>query len=149
MNNMNSLKLVVVEQNFILREKLANILSRNGKVGTVYQVADPANLDRVIAELGNLGQELAKGGILEDELSRALEPTLTAIKEQLRRNHYWLNVVLAGVGAVFDFAGALGNQAALKPGALTSPVVMRLKFQDPARIPPIRLKVEGSVEESK
>ena len=60
--------------------------------------ADPANLDRVIAELGNLGQELAKGGILEDELSRALEPTLTAIKEQLRRNHYWLNVVLAGVG---------------------------------------------------
>jgi hypothetical protein len=55
----------------------------------------------------------------------------------------------AAVGAVFDFAGALGNQAMLEPGALTSPVVMRLRFEDPAKIPPIRLKVEGSVEEGK
>jgi hypothetical protein len=54
-----------------------------------------------------------------------------------------------GVGAVFDFAGALGNQAVLRPGALTSPVVIRLKFEDPAKIPPIRLKVEGMVEEAK
>jgi hypothetical protein len=54
-----------------------------------------------------------------------------------------------GVGAVFDFSNALGNQAVLEPGALTSPVVMRLKFEDPAKIPPIRLKVEGSVEEGK
>jgi len=54
-----------------------------------------------------------------------------------------------GVGAVFDFAGALGNQAVLEPGELTSPVVIRLRFEDPAKIPPIRLKVEGSVEESK
>jgi len=42
------LKLVVVEQNFILREKLANILSRNGKVGTVFQVSDPANLEPAV-----------------------------------------------------------------------------------------------------
>jgi len=54
-----------------------------------------------------------------------------------------------GVGAVFDFAGALGSQAVLEPGALTSPVVMRLKFQDPTKVPPIRLKVEGLVEEGK
>ena len=54
-----------------------------------------------------------------------------------------------GVGAVFDFSGALGNQAVLEPGALTSPVVIRLRFEDPAKIPSIRLKVEGSVEEGK
>jgi hypothetical protein len=54
-----------------------------------------------------------------------------------------------GVGAVFDFAGALGNQSVFPPGALSGPVVIRLRFEDPARIPPIRLKVEGSVEEGK
>ncbi len=54
-----------------------------------------------------------------------------------------------GVGAVFAFAGALGNQAVLEPGTLTGPVVMRLKFQDPAKIPSIRLKLEGSVQEGK
>jgi hypothetical protein len=55
----------------------------------------------------------------------------------------------SGVGAVFDFAGALGNQSVFPPGALTGPVVIRLRFEDPARIPPIRMKVEGSVEGGK
>ena len=52
-----------------------------------------------------------------------------------------------GIGAVFDLSGALGNQGVLGPGALTGPVVIRLRFQDPTKIPPIRLKVEGMVEE--
>ncbi|MBU2488449.1 MAG: insulinase family protein [Proteobacteria bacterium] len=60
--------------------------------------ADPANLDQVIAELRLLGQDLAEGGITADELSRALEPTLAGIREQLRKNSYWLNTVLSGAG---------------------------------------------------
>jgi hypothetical protein len=54
-----------------------------------------------------------------------------------------------GEGAVFDFSGALGNQVALEPGGLTGPVLIRLRFEDPLKVPPIRLKVEGMVEEGK
>jgi hypothetical protein len=51
-----------------------------------------------------------------------------------------------GDGALFDFAGALGTREALEPGGITSPVVLRLRFEDPSRIPSIRFRVEGLVE---
>jgi hypothetical protein len=51
-----------------------------------------------------------------------------------------------GEGALFDFAGALGTREALEPGGVTSPVVLRLRFEDPSQIPSIRFKVEGVVE---
>jgi hypothetical protein len=51
-----------------------------------------------------------------------------------------------GEGALFDFASALGTREALEPGGITSPVVLRLRFEDPSRIPSIRFKVEGEVE---
>jgi hypothetical protein len=53
----------------------------------------------------------------------------------------------AGAGAVFDFADALGTRGALEPGEVTSPVVIRLQLEDPSKIPPIRLEVEGYVEQ--
>ena len=37
-----------------------------------------------------------QGGITADELKRALDPTLTGIKDLQRENSYWLNTVLAG-----------------------------------------------------
>ncbi len=44
-------------------------------------------------------------------------------------------------------ADKLGHRIEGGTWALTGPVVIRLRFQDPAKIPPIRLKVEGLVEE--
>ena len=41
-------------------------------------------------------QDLVAGGISADELKRALDPTLSGIKDARRRNSYWLNTVLAG-----------------------------------------------------
>jgi len=37
---------------------------------------------------------LAADGATQDELHRALSPTLTSIKEMMRTNTYWLNTVL-------------------------------------------------------
>jgi hypothetical protein len=54
-----------------------------------------------------------------------------------------------GEGATFDFSDALGNLESLEPGALTGPVVVKFRFEDPTLPQPIRLKVEGMVEESK
>ena len=54
-----------------------------------------------------------------------------------------------GETATFDFSGALGNLESLAPGALTGPVVLKFRFEDPTLPQPIRLKVEGMVEEGK
>jgi hypothetical protein len=51
----------------------------------------------------------------------------------------------SGVGATLDFDGALGSLEALEPGALTGPVVLRMKLVDPEKTPSIKLKVTGSV----
>ena len=42
-----------------------------------------------------IGDDLAKNGVTADELIRAKQPILTAIKESLRNNGYWLGAVLA------------------------------------------------------
>jgi hypothetical protein len=54
-----------------------------------------------------------------------------------------------GIGATFDFFDAIGSSEVLEPDAHTSPVVIRLRFEDPLKIPPIRLKAEGMVGVSK
>ncbi|HOC41695.1 MAG TPA: sialidase family protein [Thermoanaerobaculales bacterium] len=52
----------------------------------------------------------------------------------------------AGETASFDFSGALGNLESLVPGALSGPVVVKFRFEDPTLPQPIRFKVEGMVE---
>ena len=52
-------------------------------------------------------------------------------------------------GALFDFTAAMGSDAALSPGALTSPVVWKMKVFDPSKLPSLRLKVTGFVVDSK
>jgi len=42
-----------------------------------------------------IADELAKNGVTEDELVRAKQPALTALKESLRNNAYWLGSVLS------------------------------------------------------
>jgi hypothetical protein len=52
-----------------------------------------------------------------------------------------------GVGAQLSFDGALGNLGELAAGALSGPVVIRLKLADPTETPSIQLAVTGLVEQ--
>ena len=52
----------------------------------------------------------------------------------------------SSAGAQFDFTPALGNDGVLRPGAVTSPVLLKLRLVDPNRVPTIELKVIGETE---
>jgi zinc protease len=56
---------------------------------------DPKAVDTVIMEVKALAATLARSGVTQDELQRVLKPTLTGLKDMLRRNGYWLNTVLS------------------------------------------------------
>jgi zinc protease len=56
---------------------------------------EPAMAARIADTVIALADDLAQHGVTEDELTRAKQPVLTAIKESLRNNGYWLNSVLA------------------------------------------------------
>jgi zinc protease len=57
-------------------------------------VVDPPQAEMVAGKLKELGEQLATGKVTKDELERALEPTLTSIRDMVRTNRYWLNSVL-------------------------------------------------------
>jgi zinc protease len=57
-------------------------------------VVDPPQAEMVVDKLKQLGTELAKEKITADELERALEPTMTSIRDMVRTNRYWLESVL-------------------------------------------------------
>jgi zinc protease len=57
---------------------------------------DPKLADSVAADLLQIGDSLAKGGITQDELTRSVEPIVTSIKDMRRTNAYWMNSVLVG-----------------------------------------------------
>ncbi len=57
-------------------------------------VVNPPQADMVADKLKNLGTQLTTGKVTTDELKRALEPTLTSIRDMVRTNRYWLNSVL-------------------------------------------------------
>lgn len=56
---------------------------------------DPRQAEAVAARVREVGARLAKSGVREEELRRALEPTLTSIRDMMRTNSYWLQSVLA------------------------------------------------------
>jgi len=65
----------------------------------VFQVfvhVDPDDSDLVVSEIKKIASDLIEKEITEDEFRRALDPTITGIKDLLRKNHYWLNTVLSG-----------------------------------------------------
>jgi zinc protease len=57
---------------------------------------DPKDTQVVIKEVKRIVDEVAKNGIHEEELKRAIKPSLTSIKDLLRKNDYWLQTVLNG-----------------------------------------------------
>ena len=57
---------------------------------------DPDDSDLIIKEIKQIASDLVEKEIPEDEFRRALDPTITSIKDLLRKNRYWLNTVLSG-----------------------------------------------------
>jgi len=66
-----------------------------GVFQTFVQTA-PEETDVVGREVKTIAAELSLNGVAPDALKRALEPTVTSIKDMLRTNGYWLNTVLTG-----------------------------------------------------
>lgn len=62
---------------------------------TYVQVA-PDKVAFIRDEVRKIVQTVATSGITADELKRALDPTLSGIRDARRRNAYWLNTVMAG-----------------------------------------------------
>ena len=56
----------------------------------------PSEVEPVLAAVKQIAGQIAVDGITAEELERALAPTLTGIREQLRQNNYWLQTVLMG-----------------------------------------------------
>ena len=65
-------------------------------VFNIYIHVDPQKADMVVAEVNKLTSNLVRSGVTEEEMKRAIDPTLTSIKDMRRRNGYWLNTVLSG-----------------------------------------------------
>lgn len=57
---------------------------------------NPDDADAVVEAVKGITADLAANGVTEDELRRALDPTLTGIKDMRRENGYWLDTVLSG-----------------------------------------------------
>ena len=62
----------------------------------VYLSLDPDKAQFMVSEVYQISNELIQNGISQDEFQRALDPTLTGIKDLRQTNNYWLNSVLAG-----------------------------------------------------
>jgi len=74
-----------------------NLSSRAYKGYGLFQAVaqiSPAEYHAVETEIKKIAADIARNGITDDELLRALDPILTSIKEFQRKNEYWLNSVL-------------------------------------------------------
>jgi len=58
-------------------------------------VAEPSETGKLADIVRRIGGDLARDGITEDELERALKPLLNGLEEWVRSNRYWLGTVLA------------------------------------------------------
>lgn len=56
---------------------------------------DPPEAETILATILRIARKLQADGVTEDELERAREPVLTAIRQSVRENGYWLGAVLA------------------------------------------------------
>ncbi|MGD2030767.1 MAG: insulinase family protein, partial [Desulfobacterales bacterium] len=57
---------------------------------------NPKEANSLVNKVKEIVSSLAADGVTQDELHLALYPTLTSIKEMMRKNSYWLNTVLTG-----------------------------------------------------
>lgn len=58
-------------------------------------IGKPADLELLLSTMRELADTLATEGATEDELDRALKPTLGMLDKSLRDNDYWLNTVMS------------------------------------------------------
>jgi zinc protease len=56
---------------------------------------DPPTAAKMSELVVSLGDDMAEKGVTDDELERARLPLLTALRESLRSNSYWLNAVVS------------------------------------------------------
>lgn len=56
---------------------------------------DPDKTELVRQEALNIVTRLCEKGVSAEELKRSVDPTLTSIKDMLKKNDYWLNTVLS------------------------------------------------------
>lgn len=54
---------------------------------------DPTQAEKIVEVVREIGLDMAKNGIKEDELERSVKPLLNGIDQQLRQNSYWLRTV--------------------------------------------------------
>ena len=59
-----------------------------------YSSVKPKDLDHVSKVVVGIGENLAKNGITDDELNRALTPRFGTLKRSKRQNSYWLDTVI-------------------------------------------------------
>jgi zinc protease len=89
-----------------IREKLGASYSPNASLDgsdalegfgflSATSVGKPEDLEKLTEAALAIGEELATQGATEDELDRALKPTLASMDKTLRDNSYWLSTVLA------------------------------------------------------
>jgi len=57
---------------------------------------NPEEANMLVNRVKKIASDLVANGTTQDELLRAKAPTLTSIKEMMRKNSYWLNTVLTG-----------------------------------------------------
>jgi zinc protease len=55
---------------------------------------EPGMAEKITATVIELANDLSEKGVSEDELLRAKQPLLTAIRESVRDNGYWLGAVV-------------------------------------------------------
>ena len=65
--------------------------------GVFYSMAyiDPGQAGLIESKIKKIASDISKNGVTQEELKRALKPTLTSIKEMLGKNSYWLHTVLS------------------------------------------------------
>jgi zinc protease len=56
----------------------------------------PEEAKAVIGAVKEISTEIRENGVTEDEVRRAVDPTITSIKDMRRENRYWLSTVLDG-----------------------------------------------------
>lgn len=90
-----------------IREKLGsaystyafNQASRTYEGYGIFQIIihiDPQETEMIVREVKKMISDLIENGVTQEELERAIAPTLTSIKDMMRKNNYWLNTVLTG-----------------------------------------------------
>ncbi len=57
-------------------------------------IIDPAASETIVSAVHDVVARLTEEGVTEEELQRTIGPTLTAIKDSMRTNSYWLHSVL-------------------------------------------------------